>query len=183
MNKHDVTVSKFLALVLRHQPEAIGLALDGEGWADVDELIAKAAARGRVFNRATLARVVADNDKKRYALSEDGTRIRAVQGHSTATVALAHAEHEPPDVLYHGTATRFLDSILAQGLIPGTRHHVHLSADEETAVKVGQRHGKPVVLAIAATRMRTEGHVFYRSENGVWLVAAVPVAYLGLLQC
>src|ERR1700733_9463543 len=111
MNKHDTTTSKFLALVLRHHLEAIGLTLDGEGWAVVDELIAKAAAQGQAFDRATLARIVADNDKKRYALSDDGLRIRAVQGHSTVTVALSHVERAPPAVLYHGTATRFLDSI------------------------------------------------------------------------
>lgn len=118
--------SKFLSYVLRHQPEAIGLTLDGEGWADIDALIAGAARDGRALDRVLLGAVVENNDKKRFALSADGQRIRAVQGHSHAAVAIAYAPAVPPAVLYHGTASRFLDSIRERGLVPGSRHHVHL---------------------------------------------------------
>lgn len=127
--------SKFLSYVLRHQPEAIGLTLDGEGWADIDALIAGAARDGRALDRMLLGAVVENNDKKRFALSADGQRIRAVQGHSHAAVAIAYAPAVPPAVLYHGTASRFLDSIRERGLVPGSRHHVHLSARRATAWK------------------------------------------------
>jgi putative RNA 2'-phosphotransferase len=174
----SVEVSKFLSYVLRHQPESIGLVLDNEGWAEIDALIAGAAQAGRQLDRAIIAAVVAGSDKKRFALSADGARIRAVQGHSTESVAIAYAEKVPPDLLYHGTATRFMNSIRAQGLLPGSRHHVHLSADAETAVKVGQRHGKPQVLVVAAGEMHRQGHKFFQAENGVWLTADVPAIFL-----
>lgn len=176
----SLEISKFLSFVLRHQPESIGLVLDGEGWADIESLIAGAAKAGRPLDHATIAQVVATSDKKRFALSLDGWRIRAVQGHSTETVAISFAEKTPPDILYlyHGTATRFLESIRVQGLLPGKRHHVHLSADAETAIKVGQRHRKPAVLVIAAAEMRRQGHQFFQAENGVWLTATVPAQFL-----
>ncbi len=113
--------SKFLSYALRHQPEAIGLTLDGEGWADIDALIAGAARDGRALDRALLGAVVENNDKKRFALSADGQRIRAVQGHSHAAVAIAYAPAVPPAVLYHGTASRFLDSIRPPRHRPGSR--------------------------------------------------------------
>ncbi len=182
MTEDLIRASKFLALVLRHQPETIGLALDEEGWADIAALIAGAAREGRKLDKALIVRVVETNDKKRYAISEDGLRIRAVQGHSTQSVNLTHVEKEPPSPLYHGTATRFLDSIMAEGLRPGSRHHVHLSVDVETALKVGKRHGKPVVLLVDAAALRAAGERFYVSENGVWLVAAIPAHYLTLLD-
>jgi putative RNA 2'-phosphotransferase len=174
----SIEVSKFLSYVLRHQPESIGLALDSEGWADLDALITCAANAGRKLSPALIAEVVATNEKKRFALSPDGKRIRAVQGHSTGSVAIAYAEQTPPDLLYHGTATRFLESIRAQGLIPGFRHHVHLSADPVTATKVGQRHGQPQVLVVAAAEMHRRGHKFFQAENGVWLTPAVPAEFL-----
>lgn len=173
MDKKLVPISKFVSKVLRHAPESVGLTLDEAGWVGVDDLLA-AAARARVpMDRATLERVVAENDKKRFAFSDDGFRIRASQGHSVS-VELGLEPVTPPDVLFHGTADRNLESIRAQGLIPGRRTHVHLSADEETAVAVGRRHGRPVVLRVAAGAMHRAGHPFYRSENGVWLTAAVP---------
>jgi len=176
---HDVVaISKFLSFVLRHKPEAIGLALDSEGWADIDMLITCAARDGRALDRTVIVHVVETNDKKRFALSPDGQRIRAVQGHSTESVDLTHVEKSPPDVLYHGTAVRFLDSITAKGLLAGSRHHVHLSQDAQTAIKVGQRHGKPVVLLVDAAAMRASGAKFYLSENGVWLTDHVPPEYL-----
>lgn len=174
-----VKTSKFLSYVLRHQPDAIGLELDAQGWANVDELIAKAAAAGTRLHRDGIAAAVATNDKQRFALSPDGTRIRASQGHSIA-VDLALTPQTPPDVLYHGTATRFVDSIRRQGLITGARQHVHLSADRDTATKVGARHGAPVVLVVDARAMHAAGIAFLRSDNGVWLVDAVPAQYLDI---
>lgn len=169
--------SKFLSFVLRHDPQSIGLSLDREGWAVVDKLLVQANHAGQPLTADLIRQVVETSDKKRFSLSEDGQRIRAVQGHSTEAVAIAYAAIEPPEVLFHGTATRFLDAIREQGLLPQRRQYVHLSADEPTAIAVGQRHGKPVVLRIDAGRLHREGHAFYQAENGVWLTAAVPVSY------
>lgn len=177
MEPQLVKLSKFLSLVLRHQPEVIGLALDDQGWADVDELLRLANVQGTPLTRPLLERIVETNDKRRFALSEDGTRIRANQGHSVE-IDLALPPVEPPILLFHGTATRFLESIRVQGLIPGSRQHVHLSPDHATAVKVGRRHGVPAVLSIRAGEMHHEGMAFFRSENGVWLTAHVPVRFI-----
>lgn len=171
-------VSKFLSYVLRHEPHSIGLMLDSEGWADIDSLIAGAATAGRTLNRETIEAVVASSDKKRFALSPDGYRIRAVQGHSTADVNINHVQKTPPETLYHGTATRFLDSIRQQGLIAGSRHHVHLSQDVPTATAVGQRYGTPVILQVRALAMHEQGFAFYQAENGVWLTEQVPVQFI-----
>jgi putative RNA 2'-phosphotransferase len=168
-----VRTSKFISKVLRHAPESVGLRLDEAGWVEVDDLLAAAARAGVALDRPTLQRVVAENDKQRFALSDDGLRIRASQGHSVA-VELGLEPRTPPNVLYHGTAARNLDSIRAQGLVPGRRTHVHLSADEATAVNVGRRHGRPVVLRVRSGAMHRAGYPFYRSENSVWLTAAVP---------
>ncbi len=175
------TISKILSFVLRHQPENIGLILDAQGWASVEDLIAKANQHGQHLTRELVVQVVAQNDKQRFSLSADGLKIRANQGHSLK-VDLALTEKCPPEILYHGTASRFLDSILVEGLKPQARQHVHLSQDEETAIKVGQRHGKPVVLKIAALQMMRSGHCFYLSENQVWLTERVPVDYLTVLN-
>lgn len=177
-SKHFTETSKFLSYVLRHAPESIDLQLDSEGWGDVDALIAGAARQGRALDLAHLQAVVASSDKKRFGLSADGRRIRAVQGHSTATVELQYAPKAPPAELYHGTATRFLDSIAQQGLIAGNRHHVHLSHDPATAIAVGQRYGSPVLLHIDAAAMHAQGLAFFQADNGVWLTAHVPVAYI-----
>lgn len=170
--------SKFLSLILRHEPHKIGLVLDGNGWADVDRLLQQAAAHGVAISRALLQTIVSSSDKQRFALSDDGQRIRANQGHSIASVDLDLGPSAPPRLLYHGTASRFIDPIRASGLIPGSRNHVHLSADLATASKVGSRHGKLVLLTVRAGDMAENGHAFYVSQNGVWLTAAVPVAYL-----
>lgn len=170
--------SKFLSYVLRHEPQAIGLQLDSEGWADIESLIAGAAEDGRRLNMDLIQAVVSSSDKKRFSLSDDGLRIRAVQGHSTDTVSLQHVEKEPPELLYHGTATRFLESIKEKGLIPGSRHHVHLSQDMQTAIAVGQRYGKPVVLKVDALRMHQQGFKFFQAENGVWLTDHVPASLI-----
>ncbi len=168
--------SKFLSFVLRHRPEAIGLALDANGWATVAELIEKAGTENPL-SRDLILQVVETSEKKRFALSEDGAKIRANQGHSV-TVDLELERKEPPPVLFHGTATRFLASILKEGLEPRQRHHVHLSSDRETAIAVGQRHGEVAVLCVAAAEMAAAGHMFFRSENGVWLTDSVPPAFL-----
>lgn len=177
MSKDLTGKSKFLSYVLRHAPESIGLRLDANGWADVDALLAKAAEVGTALDRATLQEIVATSDKKRFTLSEDGARIRAAQGHSVA-VELGLEPAPPPETLYHGTATRFLGAIRSEGLKPGSRQKVHLSADEVTARAVGQRHGKPVVLRIEAGAMHRDGYAFYRADNGVWLTDLVPPQYL-----
>ncbi|UEL25740.1 RNA 2'-phosphotransferase [Pseudomonas fluorescens] len=173
-------VSKFLSYVLRHEPQSIGLQLDMEGWAEIDFLIAGAAKEGRILNRELILTVVSSSDKKRFAISNDAQYIRAVQGHSTESVNLQYIEKEPPEFLYHGTATRFLESIQQQGLIAGSRHHVHLSQDMATAVAVGQRYGKPAVLTVKALRMHQQGFKFFQAENGVWLVKSVPSEQLHL---
>ena len=178
MKEEFVHISKYLSYVLRHAPESIGLTLDSEGWASIEQLIALAAQHGRQMTRHAIEAVVATNEKKRFALSPDGTRIRAVQGHSTPSVAIQFEEKVPPAVLYHGTATRFVPSILEQGLLPGTRQHVHLSDNLQTAVSVGQRHGRPVVLSVAAGELHAQGGKFYLSENNVWLAEHVPASYL-----
>lgn len=177
-----VEASKFLSYLLRHEPQAIGLALDSEGWAALDALIDGAARQGRPLSRELIEQVAATSDKKRFELSADGLRIRAVQGHSTRSVDRSFEAKQPPDVLFHGTAARFLDSIRREGLTPGSRHHVHLSADEQTARAVGQRYGSPVVLAVDAGRMHAQGHVFHQAENGVWLTATVPPQFLRSLR-
>ena len=177
MNKHLTHISKFLSFVLRHNPQAIGVTLDAEGWVPVDELLAAAARDGTSISREQLEEVVATNDKKRFAFSDDGRLIRANQGHSVE-VDLNLEPVEPPELLYHGTVDRFLESIRAKGLIRGNRHHVHMSADRETAARVGQRRGRPVVLVVEAARMHRAGHQFFCSENGVWLTEAVPAEYL-----
>jgi putative RNA 2'-phosphotransferase len=177
MSKLHTTTSKFLSLVLRHQPETIGVTLDPEGWIAIDELLIAAAAHGTPITRGLLDEVVASSDKQRFAISADGARIRANQGHSVE-VDLKLSLVEPLEELFHGTVAKFLDSIRLSGLIKGARQHVHLSADRITAEKVGQRRGQPVILGVAAGRMQRDGHHFYRSENGVWLVDAVPAEYL-----
>ncbi|MBL4772974.1 MAG: RNA 2'-phosphotransferase [Alcanivoracaceae bacterium] len=171
-------ISKFLSYVLRHKPEAIGIQLSAEGWIGVEELITAASKDGNNLSRTLLDEVVFTNDKQRFAYSADGLSIRANQGHSV-DIELALKPTVPPDTLYHGTATRFIESIKEQGLIKKQRQHVHLSALYETAVSVGQRHGKPVVLSINAKQMNDDGHLFYLSKNSVWLTDFVAVEYIG----
>lgn len=172
-----VRASKFLSLVLRHRPEVANVTLDASGWVEVDALLDGCRAAGRPLTRAELAEVVARNDKRRFAFSADGRRIRAQQGH-TVEVDLDLPARTPPEVLYHGTVERFLAAILAEGLRPMRRHHVHLSPDEATALRVGTRRGEPVVLTVDAARMHADGYEFRMSGNGVWLVAGVPPQYL-----
>ena len=178
MNTQNTTrLSKFLSLILRHKPQLIGLELDTQGWADTDDLLNKCNQFGKKLDKETLLHIVASDNKKRYSFNEDGSKIRASQGHSIK-VELGYVPQIPPKFLYHGTATRFVDSIMEKGLIKGNRHHVHLSAEQETAIKVGSRHGKPIVLIIKAQEMQEGGQQFFRSENGVWLTEHVPARFI-----
>lgn len=179
MDQRHTKISKFLSYVLRHRPDAAGLTLDTQGWVDIATLLAAAARQGVTMTRDDLEYVVANNNKKRFAVSDCGTRIRASQGHSV-DVDLGYEPTEPPDVLYHGTATRNLDSIRASGLVRGNRRHVHLSRDVATALNVGGRHGKPVVLTVRAGEMHGAGHAFFVSANGVWLTEHVAPQFLRL---
>lgn len=174
MNKELAKISKYLSYILRHNPDSIGLLLDAQGWASIDDLILKADFS---LNYELLKKTIEQNDKKRFIISEDGLYIRANQGHSIS-IDLDLEPTEPPYFLYHGTADRFLSSIMEKGLEPRQRQYVHLSKDIQTALKVGQRHGKPVVLTIEAKKMCEHGHEFFLSENGVWLTKKVPAQFL-----
>ena len=175
-SKHEST-SKFLSYVLRHKPESISLALDSEGWAKIDQLIRLANGHGKKLTRELLLKIVAASDKKRFAVSLDGSKIRANQGHSIQ-VNLNLQPQIPPQILFHGTATRFVSSIRTQGLVAGARQYVHLSVDRSTALQVGKRYGKPLVLEVNALAMSNSGYEFFMSQNGIWLTQAVPVVYL-----
>ena len=169
--------SKFLSLVLRHEPQAAGLSLDKAGWVGVAELLAGCARVGVAISQEELREIVGTSDKQRFALSDDGLRIRANQGHSVE-VELGYEPAAPPEVLYHGTADRFADSIRAQGLVKGNRHHVHLSERIDTASAVGQRHGKLLLLHVRSGDMHRAGISFYKTPNGVWLTDSVPTEFL-----
>lgn len=178
MNPAQTTrTSKFLSLVLRHQPETAHITLDSAGWVSVEDLLAGCSKDRRTLSRADLKYIVATNAKKRFEFSADGTRVRASQGHSVE-VDLNYESKEPPPILYHGTATRFLESIQVQGLLKMQRHHVHLSAETKMTLQVGARHGNPVLLTIQAAEMHQAGHTFYLSTNGVWLVEHVPASFI-----
>jgi len=165
-----------MSLILRHKPDAIGISLDEHGWANVDELIA-GIAKDNEFNMDILEEIVRTDEKQRYSFNEDKTLIRANQGHSIP-VDVELEEKEPPELLWHGTGEKYVESIDEQGLIPKSRLYVHLSKDEDTAVKVGKRHGKPVLYHVKAKQMYDDGYKFYLSANGVWLTKEVTVEYL-----
>jgi len=174
------SLSKFMSLVLRHQPETIGLELDAAGWVEVDLLIAGAGRAGRRIDREMLDEVVRTNDKQRFSLSQDGRRIRANQGHSVP-VELGYEPSIPPDVLYHGTPQRYVNSILAEGLKRQKRHHVHLHPDCGVATDVGRRRGSPVLLVVDAAAMHQHGFTFFVTPNQVWLTDQVPAEFLRVL--
>ena len=177
MQKKLVKISKFLSFVLRHNPSKVGLSLEPDGWVHVEKLLIAARKAGVQLDKTVLRQVVEQNDKQRFSFSEDGLKIRANQGHSLP-VALGLKPLVPPERLFHGTATRFLASIQRHGLLPKGRNHVHLSPDEHTAINVGQRHGKPVVLKIQAGEMYQQGFHFYLSANGVWLTENVSPEFI-----
>ncbi|MCR5629986.1 RNA 2'-phosphotransferase [Eubacterium sp.] len=168
--------SKFISLILRHKPEEIGISLDEHGWANVDELI-NGIAKTRNFDMEQLEEIVHTDEKQRYSFNEDKTLIRANQGHSIP-VDVELEEKEPPEHLWHGTGEKYIPSIREKGLIPKSRLYVHLSNDKETAIKVGSRHGKVVVLKVKAQDMYKDGFKFYISKNGVWLTKEVPIKYI-----
>jgi putative RNA 2'-phosphotransferase len=169
-------VSRFLSRVLRHEPESIGLSLDAQGWARVDELVERACAHGTHLTRDLVLRVAGTSDKQRFACDGAG-RIRANHGH-TVPIDLGLEPTEPPPILFHGTAATSVAAIRAEGLVPGRRQYVHLSADAVTATSVGRRHGLPVVLCVTAGRMWTAGFKFVCSASGVWLTSAVPAEFI-----
>lgn len=170
-------VSKSLSYVLRHRPDTVGLELREGGWVDVEDLVLAFKQDGRKMSRELLEAVVAENDKQRFEFSTDQTQIRARQGHS-AEVDLGYEPATPPEVLYHGTATRNLDSIFQKGLVKANRHHVHMSTNKETMLQVGMRHGKAVLLSIDAKQMAIDGYEFFVTGNDVWLTDHVPPEYL-----
>jgi putative RNA 2'-phosphotransferase len=177
MEQQYAKISKFMSLVLRHKPQEIGLTLNEEGWANVEELISKLNTHGATLDINILQFIVDNNDKKRFAFNEDKTMIRASQGHSIE-VDLNLPVSIPPDILYHGTADDTLSAVLKQGLKKQKRQHVHLSVEPATAISVGTRHGKPVLLEIDTIAMQQEGYVFYLSANGVWLTDEVPAQFI-----
>lgn len=177
--KTNTEISKYLSYILRHNPSSIGLDLDKNGWAFIEDIIDKTIDFELDFE--TIEKIVISNDKNRFSISECKTRIRANQGHSIS-VDLELRESEPPEYLYHGTAERFLESILSKGLNSGKRNHVHLTTNIETALTVGSRYGKPIILRISANEMYIEGRKFYLSENGVWLTNDVEVKYIEILH-
>lgn len=172
-----IKTSKFLSLILRHEPERVGLKLGEGGWVGVDDLLKAVNRNGTALTLDQLKHIVATSDKKRFAFSDDGQRIRASQGHSVE-VDLQYSRQTPPEILYHGTATRFLEGIRKGGLQKMERHDVHLSAETKVTFQVGGRHGKPALLVIRAGEMHRAGHVFRCSANGVWLVDQVPPQFI-----
>jgi putative RNA 2'-phosphotransferase len=181
MADSSIRLSKYISLLLRHRPELGDLELDAHGWARLDDLVRACVAAGHATGAGDVLDVVAESDKQRFELSPGGRSIRAAQGHSI-DVDLGLTAIEPPVTLFHGTVRRFLDRIVTEGLRPMGRTHVHLSADTETARRVGLRRGEPVVLRVAADAMFDDGFQFFRSTNGVWLVDHVPGRYLDVLD-
>ncbi|HCQ6142668.1 TPA: RNA 2'-phosphotransferase [Clostridioides difficile] len=180
MSKKD-KLSIFISLILRHKPEIIGIKLDEYGYADVNELIEKINNAGRNINIEILEQIVKEDNKQRYSFNEDRSKIRANQGHSI-NIDVELKELEPPEYLYHGTATRFLDNIKNEGIIKQSRLYVHLSRDIDTAIKVGKRHGTPVILKINTGKMYENGYKFYLSENNVWLCEYIPFKYVEIFE-
>jgi putative RNA 2'-phosphotransferase len=180
MEKNEIDTSKYISYILRHRPDAIGITLDEHGWADVTELI-EGVNKTHPIDMETLEKIVREDPKQRYSFNEDKTLIRANQGHSVP-VDVELEQVAPPEFLYHGTGEKYAGSIERIGLIPKSRLYVHLSADIETALNVGQRHGNPIVYRVSSGEMNKDGHVFYRSVNGVWLIKTVPAQYLRKLD-
>lgn len=175
--KQLVKISKRLSLYLRHAPHEIGLTLQPGGWVAVDDLLEGCHRHGFALERSELEEVVAQNSKQRFSFDETGTLIRANQGHSVE-IDLQLESQEPPATLWHGTAQHIAPTLEREGILRMKRHHVHLSGDIATARTVGARHGRPVIFEVNAAQMARDGHVFYRSENGIWLVDEVPPKYL-----
>lgn len=182
MNNLEIKASKFMSLVLRHKPNIANLTLDKNGWASISDLLSAMKKKGFDINRDGLESIVKNCNKKRYAISDDGTKIRAVQGHSVTVDAMLKKAN-PPAFLYHGTPAKNKDSILRTGLNKGNRHHVHLSGDLETAKQVGARRRTDyVVFRIQTEAMLKDNIIFFISENGVWFVDFVDPKYLSIQE-
>ena len=175
--KELVKISRFLSLVLRHQPDLIGIQLDENGWTDIDALLERSNRHGISIDKEILNQIVATNSKKRFAVNENLDKIRASQGHSVI-IELGYKSQQPPDILFHGTSEGSVRSIFETGIEKRSRQHVHLSNDMETAVLVGRRHGKPYVFKVSAGKMHNDNFEFYLSDNNVWLTEHVPPIYL-----
>ena len=173
-------ISRFASKVLRHEPGLVGAELDADGYMAVELLLRGMARKGMQVSFEDLVEVVETNDKRRFSFSEDRKKVRAVQGHSVRLAGSTVTPADPPPVLYHGTAERVVGAILREGLVPQSRIHVHLSKDVPTAIAVGRRHGKPVVLRVDAARAVADGVQFYLAENGVWLCDRLPPTYLSV---
>ncbi|MCK5903063.1 MAG: RNA 2'-phosphotransferase [Cocleimonas sp.] len=178
--KQKIRTGKFISLILRHHPENINLSLDPSGWVSVDQLLRGMQQQGHAITQEQLEELVAGNDKQRYGFNADKTRIRANQGHSVK-IDLQLESIKPPDLLYHGTASRFMKAIQQQGLQKLRREHVHLSTDKNTAWNIGSRHGLPIILKIYADVMYQAGFEFYCSDNGVWLTEHIPTSYFSTI--
>jgi len=181
MRGSDKDISIFISLILRHKPEVIGLKLDNYGYANVSELLEGINKTGRFIDIKLLQKIVSEDNKQRYKFSEDYTKIRASQGHSIK-VDLELEDKTPPDVLYHGTASRFVDKILKEGILKRSREYVHLSSNIDTAITVGKRHGQPTILKVDAKQMHVDGLKFKLSDNNVWLTDVVPVKYIVVIK-
>ena len=177
MTKTEQKISRFLTLVLRHDPAAIGLTLDAHGWAKNDDLLRCLQQHGQNLTLEGLQNIVNGSPQQRFSFSDDGSQVRASQGHSV-DIGLKLSPQIPPQFLYHGTATRFMEFIEREGLKKMTRQHVHLSAKPRTAHESGNRHRQPIILEISAETMSHHGLKFFLSENGVWLTDSVPPDYL-----
>ncbi len=174
--RSEKETSKYISLILRHKPEVIGITLDEHGWANVNELI-EGISKTQPIDMQLLEKIVSEDEKQRYSFNDDKTLIRANQGHSIP-VDVELQKTEPPDILWHGTGMKYVDSIDSEGLLSKSRLYVHLSKDIDIAVKVGSRHGKPVVYQVDAKKMQEDGYDFFLSVNGVWLTKNVPPEYL-----
>jgi putative RNA 2'-phosphotransferase len=175
--KNQTKISKFISLILRHNPDVIGITLDNEGWADVNELLCGLKSSGTPITLEDLQKIVQEDSKQRYVFSHDGENIRAQQGHSTS-VDLAFTVKKPPIILYHGTVGQYIPSIKETGLDKRTRQYVHLSMERVTAENVGGRRGKPIILTVQSLQMFEDGYTFFLSGNGVWLTDHVPSKYI-----
>ena len=176
MDKKLITYSKYLSQILRHDPEQIGLTWNGEGWVKIDDLLEQSQ---QPISREMLDEIVATNPKRRFSISQDGTKIRATQGHSRP-VDLGLTPVQPPPTLFHGTAKSVCTRILAEGLKPMGRQHVHLSISPTEARVVGARHGSPAVLKVDCAGLVAIGHHFFQAENDVWLSGPIAPEYLSL---
>lgn len=181
MSKIDIETSKFLSYILRHAPESINLSLSHEGWANLDELIKLSNECNHPITLDKIQEIVKHDSKQRFSISDNGHFIRANQGHSLKNLNLNYDEMTPPNTLFHGTANRFIDDIKHQGLIPMSRQFVHLTENKDTALQVGKRYGKPVLLIIDSKQMLQDGFKFYHTQNNIWLTKSIPTGYIKLI--